>query len=273
MPLPFGASFARRRRARQMMRRLEQLDRLDAAYGLGAMPTERRSKRRRDWRSGVVLLACIAVFAGILITAGVRAPHNDSAPPISAGGGSYAFEEKQLNGQPVGYDPCTPIRVEINPDGEPIDTEALVRTATDHIHEASGLNFTIVGTTSSKRFLTREPSAGREPVIVGWSTADEDPELKGDVAGVGGSSMLIFNSHKQYVTGAVTLDIDAFREAIAAGQEDIAQAIVDHEFGHVVGLGHVKSRAELMYKSSTGLTTWGPGDREGLERLGNIRCR
>jgi hypothetical protein len=256
-----------------MTRRLKQLDRLDAEHGLGTLPTTGLPKRRRDWRMGALFIGCIAVVSGLLINAGVRAPRNDAAPPISAAGGSYAFEEKQLNGQPVGYDPCTPISVEFNPDGEPTDTESLVRTATEHVHEASGLNFKLVGRTSSRRFLDRAPSAGRAPVIVGWSTSDEDPELKGSVAGVGGSSLIDFNGHKQYVTGMVVLDIDAFQDAIDAGQEDAAQAIVDHEFGHVVGLGHVKSRSELMFKENTGQTTWGPGDREGLERLGNIRCR
>lgn len=264
------SSFGQRRRARQMMRRLEQLDRVDAAYGLGALPPVRPS--RRNWRAGAIMLVCFAVVCGVLINAGVRSMHNAGAPSISATGGSFTFEEKQPNGQPVGYNPCVPIRVEINPAGEPMDTERLVRTATRHIHEVSGLDFDLIGETTSKSFLDRTATMARQPVIVGWSTSEEDPELKGSVAGVGGSSVLSLNGHKRFVTGSVVLDIDAFREALEHDQDAIAQAIVDHEFGHVVGLGHVKSRNELMYKESTGLTTWGPGDREGLQRLGNIPC-
>jgi hypothetical protein len=69
------------------------------------------------------------------------------------------------------------------------------------------------------------------------------------------------------------LDIDAFsRISERPESPGAAQAIVDHEFGHVVGLGHVKSPAELMFKENVGQRTWGPGDLEGLARLGNIRC-
>ena len=50
------------------------------------------------------------------------------------------------------------------------------------------------------------------------------------------------------------------------------QAIVDHEFGHVVGLDHVHDPRELMNEDNVGLTTYGPGDREGLARLGAIDC-
>ena len=51
------------------------------------------------------------------------------------------------------------------------------------------------------------------------------------------------------------------------------QAIVDHEFGHVVGLDHVSDPGELMYQSNVGMTDYGPGDLEGMARLGSIPCR
>ncbi|GGO84146.1 hypothetical protein GCM10011584_01010 [Nocardioides phosphati] len=273
MPLRPGA-LGRRRRARQMMRRLEELDRLDAQYGLGALPPSprARTRRRRDWRAGTVFLLSLVVVCGLLINAGLRNRRNDHAPAITSTGGSFRFEQVQANGDPVGYNPCTPIRVEINPAGEPLDTEQLVRTAIQHIHEASGLDFELTDPTTSRRFLSRTTTTGRQPVIVGWSTAAEDHDLEGHVAGVGGSTMVRFNGHGQYVTGVVVLDAEAFRDILDAHRDEDAQAVVDHEFGHVVGLAHVKSRSELMFKENTGLTTWGPGDREGLARLGNIPC-
>lgn len=45
-----------------------------------------------------------------------------------------------------------------------------------------------------------------------------------------------------------------------------------HEFGHVFGLAHVDSPGELMYRRNVGRTTFGPGDREGLRRLGRGPC-
>ena len=50
------------------------------------------------------------------------------------------------------------------------------------------------------------------------------------------------------------------------------QAIVDHEFGHLVGLDHVTDPGELMAEVNLGRTSYGPGDLEGLARLGAIPC-
>ena len=47
---------------------------------------------------------------------------------------------------------------------------------------------------------------------------------------------------------------------------------MDHEFGHVVGLDHVDDPAELI-QYNMGVTAYGPGDLEGMARLGSIPCR
>ena len=52
----------------------------------------------------------------------------------------------------------------------------------------------------------------------------------------------------------------------------LVRAIVMHELGHVVGLGHVKDPGELMYEGNVGRLGFGPGDREGLAALGRGRC-
>jgi hypothetical protein len=50
------------------------------------------------------------------------------------------------------------------------------------------------------------------------------------------------------------------------------EAIVLHEVAHVIGLGHVSEPMELMYADNTGQVELGPGDREGLARLGSLPC-
>jgi hypothetical protein len=67
------------------------------------------------------------------------------------------------------------------------------------------------------------------------------------------------------------LDRDLFASFDAA-EAVTAQAIVDHELAHVVGLGHVEDPGELMYEHALERTTYGPGDREGLARLGSVDC-
>lgn len=231
------------------------------------------AREPRSWKLGVLMVVCFAVLAAILLRAGTAGVRNEAAPGVRDRGGAYAFTYTTAGGKtPIGYDPCRPIEVEINPDGAPEVHEQLVRTAMEHVSEASGLRFELVGTTDSRRFLTRGETGARRPSIVGWSTEDEYAELAGDVAGIGGSGMLQIGDRGRLTSGAVVLDIDAFDEMLDRGQREAAQAIVDHEFGHLVGLDHVDDPGELMYRENVGQTTWGPGDREGLERLGAIRC-
>jgi hypothetical protein len=45
-----------------------------------------------------------------------------------------------------------------------------------------------------------------------------------------------------------------------------------HELAHVVGLGHVAEPMELMFVDNSGQVELGPGDREGLARLGSVPC-
>ena len=44
--------------------------------------------------------------------------------------------------------------------------------------------------------------------------------------------------------------------------------VVLHELAHVLGLGHFKAEGELMEPSGGGVTDFGPGDLEGLRKLG-----
>ena len=197
----------------------------------------------------------------------------EAAPDVPDGPGSYEFMQTQpQTGEPVGYDPCRVIEVEVNPDGAPEGYDRLVDTAIEHTSEATGLRFERIGLTD--RRPPKLTTAQRQPVLVAWATAEEVPDLAGDVAGIGGSTAVERGFRdRTYVTGQVVLDADVFddidgdMDAYAA-----AQAIVDHEFGHLVGLDHVDDPHELMHSDNIGLTSYGPGDLKGLARLGNLPC-
>lgn len=271
-----------------MERRLAELDRLDELYGVGTHPHQapRESVRRRR-QSG-------AALPGLLITAlllgGIVAltPTDDmrtlrrlfgfgddrlaAAPPIPSGDGSYRFSLTQRNGDPVGYDPCRPIELHVNPAGAPDDYEDLVRTAIDRTEDATGLRFDYLGLTDDRDLEPTVLGPGRRPVLVAWASEDELPDLAGDVAGIGGSAAVSSgNGRLSYVTGVVVLDAEVFAD-VDDDDRPLAQAIVDHEFGHLVGLDHVTDPGELMNAENLGVTTYGPGDLEGLARLGRIDC-
>jgi hypothetical protein len=193
-------------------------------------------------------------------------------PDVPTGVGEFKFSMTQpgSDDDPVGYNPCKPIQLIVNPQGAPDHWQELVDTAIEHTEGATGLKFDDLGETDDRDFTRGRGFGVRRPVLVAFADEDEFPDLAGDVAGVGGSSaMQISPDHREYVTGIVVLDTDVFTDD---GDQTEQQAIVDHEFGHVVGLDHVHDPRELMNEDNVGLTTYGPGDREGLARLGAIDC-
>ena len=273
-----------------MMRRLAELDRIDALHGLGAdprqVPPPTRARHRRDALLAGLLTAVVlggfVIFDSspvgtttrALIGLSTQPPY--SVPLLDPGDGSYRFMHTQPGSKdPVTYDPCEVIEVQINPEGAPDDYREYVDTAIEHVSEPSGLRLDVTGETDERPSRTPRTTSGSgwKPVLVAWADEEEVPALAGDVAGLAGSLVVESLGRAQYVTGTVTLDTDAFQRITRElGGDAAAQAIVDHEFGHLVGLDHVDDAGELMYADNIGRRDWGPGDLAGLSRLGRGRC-
>lgn len=282
-----------------MERRLRELDDLDLRHGLGA-PSAAASggpsgqsgspgpRRRQSNGTLPGLLVSALVVAGVVAFApgdttqalrgliGLEGGDRLGDPPeVAEGSGTFAFLQTQPHSDdPVSYDPCRPIDYVVNPDGAPGNYEELVETAVEHTEEATGFRFDYQGTTD-RRDWEIGGIAGRDvPVLIGWATAEEYDKLSGDVAGLGGSLAVRTPTNRMhYTTGRVVLDADVFEnfEDDPSG-EVLGQAIIDHEFGHLVGLDHVEDPQELMNADNVGITAYGPGDREGLAALGSVPC-
>lgn len=206
------------------------------------------------------------------------------ADPRTAGpGGSYKFLDTQpgTKDEPVGYDPCHPIRLAINVDKAPEDGEQLVLDAMEHVEEVTGLRFAYEGLTDEPprsrnggRFAVQGGRTQAPPALVSWADEDDVQELRGDVAGIGGSaSGADVGGRLRYLTGSITLDAELFDDLMGddEGRAE-ARAIVLHEFGHLLGLDHVRDGAELMNEENFGLLDFGRGDLNGLAELGAIPC-
>ncbi|MGB3827771.1 MAG: hypothetical protein WA962_03265 [Ornithinimicrobium sp.] len=195
---------------------------------------------------------------------------SDTPPTVGqvrSGEGSYVYAMTQRDGvSPVGFDPCEPIEIVINPAGAPDGYADMVDTAVHHTSEASGLDLQVVGETDDRNFAGRGPG---EPVVVAWADEDEVSALAGDVRGLGGSTSIQQRGARHYVSGMVVIDTNGTTFDMGGR---IAQAILDHEFAHLVGLGHVDDTGELMNPQPTRLS-YGPGDLQGLASLGDIPCR
>jgi len=197
-------------------------------------------------------------------------------------GGPYAFIERQAGGvTPVAYDPCRPVHYVTHPDGEPVGGEEVVAAAIARVSQATGLQFVDDGGTDEASTRNREifqPVRYGDrwaPVLIAWESDVANPDLAGEIVGEGGSTAVsLGDGPKVFVTGTVSLDAGQFPQILRRRHgRAIAQAIVMHELGHLVGLDHVDDAHQLMYPTSSGdVLDYAAGDLTGLAALGTGRC-
>jgi hypothetical protein len=203
-------------------------------------------------------------------------------PPAQASNStSYAFMATKPTGDPVRFDPCRPIHLVVNGTFAPPHADRLLREAAQSVSAATGLALVVDGPTDEAPRDDRPPlDVARygnrwSPVLVAWSDEAAAPGLAGRVAGLAGPSMAPYRTEDQmhWVSGSVLLDGPTFRDILQRqGGYAEARGIVMHELAHLVGLTHVRDRGELMHDEDSAVTTFGPGDLEGLRRLGGGPC-
>ena len=286
-----------------MRRKLAELDRLDTlGHPLIAQPAPRRraSGPQRALSLGVTAALVGAgafvyddwwAMAGPLITGRPPEVRNVSTTPLgvpptqTSTSTDYAFMATRpgFSDEPVTFSPCTVIHVVVNSAEAPPGADGLLREALTRVSAASGLVFTVEGETTEPPTKDRGPrDVARygdrwSPVLVAWTDPSVVPELKGNIAGIGGPvpGTRSISSSQRWVSGIVYLDGPAMSSIVRRPYKGWAQAraIVQHELAHLVGLTHVQSRAELMNaKNDSGMLDFGPGDLEGLRRLGSGTC-
>ncbi|WP_300677473.1 DUF2510 domain-containing protein [Nocardioides sp.] len=246
----------------------------------------RTVRRRRRMRPVLIGVVVVAVLGGLAVLArngdgaivaeqlGVFRHHRllaEPTPPSTSS--SYRIEKRTATGAPVTYDPCEPIEYAINPVGAPADYLSFIEPAVAEAQATTGLKFEYRGTTSvtfeeNLRGTRPKPVVITFPAVLPQSDADED------AVGLGGSTALTVNGQVQphYLTGAIALRRDWFAQESAAGNNAEERAIVMHELGHVLGLGHVKDRRQMMYPTNVGQLVYADGDLAGLALLGSGTC-
>ncbi|MEO6987675.1 MAG: matrixin family metalloprotease [Aquihabitans sp.] len=202
------------------------------------------------------------------------------APP--SGSGSHAFLQTQPgSGEPVAYDPCRPVQVVVNDLAAPAGTEGLIAQAVADVAAATGLQFEIEGVTtetlSLPRPLVQKARYGDRwaPVLITWTDPSRVAALEGNTVGVGGSQPVSATGDQLvYVSGLVALDAPDLTEILDRPQgSEVVLSVIAHELGHLVGLDHVDDPGEIMQpEGHPSVTTFGPGDRTGLARLGDGAC-
>jgi len=157
-----------------------------------------------------------------------------------------------------------------------------VAQAVASLSAATGLTFIDDGPTDEVPSGSREPYLPDRygdrwaPVLVAWATPDEVPDFGIDVAGEAGATRVTTPSgDATYVSGIVYLDPAKYLEIASRSGQAIADSVILHELGHLVGLAHVNDPGQLMWPrgNSAGLTTFQPGDQAGLNALGRGPCQ
>ena len=214
-------------------------------------------------------------------------------PPLPTADGNFAFIAMRPDApeRPVTYDPCRTIRYVVNNAEAPPGADLMVQEALVAASDATGLVFEAVGPTDEA------PSAARKayqpdrygdvwaPVLIGWTSPENESTLAGAVAGLGGSSWLEVDDVEVdgkrvdrtsvFVSGHIALDGPQIAELLAQGPEGrrAALAVVTHEVGHLLGLDHVPDPTQLMNpEGSLGINEFQAGDRRGLNQLGQGPC-
>jgi hypothetical protein len=190
-------------------------------------------------------------------------------------GGDFDFLAES-GGQPVTYSPCRRLEVVVNPRGGPPGSYEAVEQTVEQIRQATGLDLTVAGETDETYSSGRDPVQPERygdrwaPILVTWTESELVPQFQGNAVGLGGSLQVTTKkSPASYVTGEITLNREYFSQPTTAG---LLKEVLLHEFGHVVGLGHVEDQQQVMTSEALGGRPLGDGDLAGLALLGQGPC-
>lgn len=211
-----------------------------------------------------------------------------SPPPVASPNDSYSFIRTDTRKDPVAYDPCRPIHYVTRPDNAPPGAEKLVADAIAAASRASGFVFIDDGGTTESFDADRAPYQPERygkrwaPVLIVWETVAQEPRFALDtkpgepfLAGLGGSQGITGDQGGSvFVTGTVQLNAEGLANALAEPNGAAAVgAVIQHELGHVLGLGHVQDATQLMYEhGQSEVTTFAAGDLTGLSKLAQGKC-
>jgi hypothetical protein len=198
--------------------------------------------------------------------------------------GPYAFlEVTYVDGKrmPVRWNPCQPLEYQVDLADAPPGAGAAIDGAIDQASQATGIPFRSDGETSrdahtliANGFFADALRSVYRPVLIDVVTHREFRTFHqpGRVLAFAHPQDGNRDLSHQYVAGVVVVDGGA--RYATTGRWSL-ELVVLHELGHLLGLAHVKALDELMYSVEVAHRTypdpidgWGPGDLQGLERLG-----
>ena len=229
--------------------------------------------RRRAPRAIAAVLV-LAVLASTLF-AGVSFLVRDAFRPEGAPS-EHEFIYLRQDGSPLRWNPCDPIHYVVNPGRSPEGSVEDVHEAVARVSAATGIAFEYEGLTDEVPTRHRDPyqpgryPGGWAPVLVAWTDPDTSDISFQDgehTAAAVAKPLTPMTGEEVIVSGWIAVSEDDPNPPGFAYPGAQGPTIL-HEWGHILGLGHIEANGELMEPSGGWMTDFGPGDLAGLERLG-----
>lgn len=229
-------------------------------------------------------LTTAAVVTGALVAAPLVAAADDTGPRRGKTS-QHAFLSKRAGYHYVAqWAPCRKVGYRVNQNGVHRKI-GQVKKAVARVERTSGLNLVYQGRSNivPGARKARDYPRGTD-LVVAWALPKGSNKLPKGAAGHAGFSWRSFKvkNHRygQIVEGYVLVNkryhyANGFGSGPQYGLQGTLGQLLMHELGHAVGLAHVRTKSQIMYRTVTGKrATWGAGDAKGLNRLGNRRiCR
>ncbi len=191
-------------------------------------------------------------------------------PPYAPSGSATAWS-RQTPGEERRFGPCLPVTYRVN-DAQAVRPGALadVHAAFARLHEATGITFRYLGTTTAfPKGAAALPTD--TDIAVAWG---QDSDTAWDLSGGALSTSGVLATRAARDSQGAVRRILTAGVVLNAAEDDYSsamrQGILLHELGHALGLGHTADTAQRMEEDVwDGETTrWGAGDLAGLSRVG-----
>ena len=188
---------------------------------------------------------------------------------------SYAFST-MLDGKPVRFDPCAPIRWTANTSRGPAGGLDVLKAAVARVASITGTTWEYVGTTTTAptgSYLPSRAQSSYPPVLIGWADAGTSDLLAGQASTVLGMTRTAWfgvqmpDGSKIAATRAAVIALDRTDNLPLTGANSW-KTVALHEVAHAMGLGHVTDRTQLMASVLPAVTDLQAGDQAGLQRVG-----
>lgn len=223
-------------------------------------------------RVGVLVLA--AALAVALLAMLTPAPPAVAVPvsPAPADDHTAFFPDGTLAGS--GWSACPGITWTVDarrlPDGIERREIRRLAAAVGQWAEASGLDIRFAGeeplSYDASRYLLVPRGTPRERhVYLAFLAPRHAPLLASPVVGLGNPSHVIAETRQ--IVGGVAVFRSGFVADASGRDPDRLRNLYLHEFGHVLGLGHARTTANVMYPTIDQRVRLGLGDRSGARSL------